>query len=276
MYDTVVADDCDGVTEDGEVIFKLRTNVLPASICEQAYRALRTLHAPPTNRFTGTIGESKRPIRKDGRRSNSHRISLREHPEVSKVSSAIIGFYDRYIRFPYCRATAFNLNEPAKFQEALPFVRGVDAVFRREMPERWEAQMAFVRRTHPDFYIHGTSFTTITVNKNWPTRVHLDEGDLPQGFGVMSCFRAGQYDGGFLCFPRYRVAIDMRTRGVLMANVHEWHGNAPIVGVEGRYERVSCVFYYRSKMVECGSAKDELRRAKYRKRGDPLWETKPL
>ena len=126
-------------------------------------------------------------------------------------------------------------------------------------------------KTSADFRINGTAFTTVTVNKNWRTRAHYDAGDYKQGFGVMTCMRAGRYRGGQLIFPGFRVAVDMRTGGVCLADVHELHGNAPIEGVEGKYERVSCILYYRAKMIECGTAAEELDRAKNRKPGDPLW-----
>ena len=152
-------------------------------------------------------------------------------------------------------------------------IRQCSDVFKETMPDRWESQKAQIEKTHPDFYIHNTVFTTITVNKNWRTAAHYDRGDLAEGFGVMTALRGGEYEGAYLCIPRYRVAVDMRTRGVLFADVHgELHGNTPFEGKVGRYERVSCVLYYRTKMVECGSAAEELERAKNRKPGDPLYD----
>jgi hypothetical protein len=35
----------------------------------------------------------------------------------------------------------------------------------------------------------------------------------------------------------------MRDRDVLLADVHEWHGNTPLLGVPGGYQRISTVFY---------------------------------
>ncbi len=55
-----------------------------------------------------------------------------------------------------------------------------------------------------------------------------------------------------------------------MADVHEWHSNTPIIGIKGNYERISCVFYYRANMIYCGTAEEEVERAKNRKRGDRI------
>jgi hypothetical protein len=146
--------------------------------------------------------------------------------------------------------------------EALPLVQTVSSWFRELVPDRWAAQQEAWEHTHPDFRIPGTVFTTLTVNRNWQTAVHQDKGDFRPGFGCMTVFRAGSYSGGLLCFPQYGVGVDLNTRDVLCSDVHAWHGNTPLVGGPGPWERVSVVLYYRENMFRCGSAEQELRRAK--------------
>src|SRR5215472_1887421 len=68
-----------------------------------------------------------------------------------------------------------------------------DAAFMALAPRRHHAQMRYVRKTSPDFTIHGTAFTTVTVNRNFQTAVRKDVGDLRQGFGVMSALRRGRF-----------------------------------------------------------------------------------
>lgn len=205
-------------------------------------------------------GTRLRPMKQDGTVSNTN--------YAQAVHSGIIGFYDRYPRIPYCRLTAFNLYQPEKFQAAMPLIRAIDEAFKKNVPGRYAAQLKVVKQTSPDFVIHKTAFTTITVNKNWVTALHKDKGDLTEGFGVMTALRAGHYSGCYLCFPKYRVAVDMRTRSLLLADVHEWHGNTPLIGIEGAFERISLVCYYRQGMVSCGSAAEELARAKKIRMGD--------
>jgi len=53
----------------------------------------------------------------------------------------------------------------------------------------------------------------------------------------------------------------MRTTDVLLVDVHEWHGNTEIIPGTDDWERISCVFYYREEMHECGSAVQERLRA---------------
>jgi hypothetical protein len=210
-----------------------------------------------------------RPVKKDGTVSKTVRMY---DAGVRDQSSGIIGSFDRYARTPYCRLTAFNLDEKkSPMTRVVPFIQAVDAVFGALLPDRYGNQRVWVDRTETDWIIPGTAFTTVTVNKNYRTAVHKDAGDLKEGFGVMSVLEAGIYTGGYLCFPKYRVAVDMRTTDVCCADVHSWHGNMPFVGKKGRYERVSCVFYYRAQMFKCLSHRGELERAQNRKQGEPLW-----
>jgi hypothetical protein len=183
--------------------------------------------------------------------------------EPEPRASGVVGYVDRSPRFPYCRLTAFNINHPDKFRAAMPLIRRVGEVFAESCPERYAAQMDVVQNTVDDYVISGTPFTTITVNMNFQTAVHQDAGDLKAGFGVMSALRAGRFDGCYTCFPQYRIAADMQTGDVLLADVHEWHGNTPLKP-KGAYERLSLVFYYREKMKECGTPTEELERAKRR------------
>jgi hypothetical protein len=169
---------------------------------------------------------------------------------------------DRDGRTPYCRQTAESLKNPARFRRARPFIQAVDRVFAETLPKPYAAQKAAIDSTHPDFKIRDTAFTTVTVNKNWQTAVHQDDGDFAAGFGVMSVLDVGDYDGGYLVFPKYRVGVDMRRGGVCLADVHEFHGNTPILGNEEEYVRLSLVFYMREGMTECGSALEESQRAR--------------
>ena len=284
-FDQLVDDDTEVFKPDGSLLLVYRRNVIPKPLCKAAHQALRRAARTSQNRgqaagrilvtdqFTADtrpiglrVGVVRtRPLKRDGTLSNTSYAK-------KEVESGIIGAFERTSRHPYCRLTAFNLEEPKRFNRALPFIRAVDQVFAREVPERYAAQRAIVEQTHPDFLIHGTAFTTVTVNRNWQTAVHKDAGDYRPGFGVMAALRAGHFKGCYLVFPKYRVAVDMQTGGLLMADVHEWHGNTPIVGKPGEFERVSCVFYYRQKMNRCGSNEEELQRAKNQRAAHPSWE----
>ena len=262
--------------EDGSPLVTYRHNVLVRDLCETAYDVFEHMKVGTDNRgmaagkimrpdidgrAVGELTQTRlRPVKQDG--------TLSRTTYAQWVPSAIVGFFDRNQRFPYCRMTAFNLDHEPEFERGRPFVQAVDRMFRDSCPERYAAQQA-VAATTPDFTIRGTSFSTITLNRSWSTAVHQDKGDLREGLGVIAVLHSGEYQGCYLTFPQYRVALDLRTGDVALADFgREWHGNTPIVGTPDTYVRLSLVFYYRAGMRACGSAEQELQRAKQLGVGD--------
>ncbi len=230
---------------NGDVLFKLVRNALPLDLCNAAWEALGSVSGDAAHRIVASGGAV---------------------PKINGISG-VVGFLNRTGRhgLDYCRLTSWSMANPDRFAQAIPFFQAINRVFQRHMPKRYAAQMAKVRRTDPAFVVHRTAFTTVTVNKNFRTAVHTDSGDLKEGFGVITGLCAGEFSGGELIFPKYRSAVRFGTQDVLLCDVHEHHANGPIVGVEGQFERMSCVLYYRSGMIECGSPAEELKRLKNRK-----------
>lgn len=244
------------------------------NVCADAYESLRRIDLSGTNR--GTASGVKASFQEIEDRGPSRTNAVPPASRLRGAGSSVTGSMERSPRFPACRLTAFNLDHPERFAKALPFIQEVDAVFARELPERHAAQMAYLKRTHPAWTISGTSFTTVTVNKSFRTAVHKDRGDLKAGFGVMCALRAGEFTGCWTVFPAFGVAIDMRTRGVLLADVHQWHANTLLVGDPGHFERIACVFYYRERMEKCLDPQGERDRAAERQEGDPIWDPEEL
>jgi Oxygenase domain of the 2OGFeDO superfamily len=259
-YELLISgEDADVYKPDGTRLLVFRHKVLPGWACRQAFPALLKAAVPTDNRGTAAGGGWHHTAKQDGTVSRRRR--------ARNVLSGVMGYLDRQGQDRYCRTTAFTGREVGDWVKVQPFILAVNDVFKAHCPERYEAQLRVVSKTEPYYVIPGTVFTTVTVNRNWQTAVHKDQGDLRQGFGVMSVIHAGEYGGGYLCFPKYGVAVDMRSQDVLLADVHEWHGNTPLHGKEGEYERISTVLYYRSKMRHCGTPTQELRRVNTRRHG---------
>jgi hypothetical protein len=267
-YDKLLTEDADVYTPEGELLLKFRRGILPVGATARAFEVLRRINTKTLNRglASGKLATGHMYEKADGSISNTRAVP----PEFAVISN-VIGFYDRYVRTPFCRETAFNANHPEKYAACLPFLQAVSEVYRQEAGDRWALQKAVCDRTQPDWVIPKTVFTTITVNKNFQTAVHTDEGDFKEGLSCITAIRGGKFKGGVLVFPHYRVAVDLKTCDLLMFNSHHMHGNTAIVGRLNEYERVSLVLYYRENMQKCLSALDEQERAKHRKPGDPLW-----
>lgn len=203
------------------------------------------------------------------------------------ISSGIIGAFDAQPPKMYCRLTAWSGKEWDKYSSLFPLFRAISDKFAENVPDRWGNQMSKVKETHPDWVIPGTAFTTITVNNSYPTGVHTDKGDLDEGFSTLTVLRRGKYVGGWLTFPEFRVAVDMKDGDLLLMDAHQWHGNTPMICMVCRKqmgqpredskaaptkipqafhdncgtERISIVSYFRTKMTACGSAEEEAARA---------------
>ncbi len=174
------------------------------------------------------------------------------------VLSGIAGWFDRYPRIPYGRATSYTANNPEKFAMAYPFLQHLAKGFKELLPWRYENQMKAARKLDSRFLVPGTPFTTITVNNTFRTAAHYDAGDLNAGLSnLLTLSNDGRYSGGYLIAPEYRVAVNPRPGDMLLINNHEvMHGNTPIVCEEGS-ERISLVCYFREKMLELGSKEYE-------------------
>jgi hypothetical protein len=180
------------------------------------------------------------------------------------VNSGIAGWFDRYPRIPYGRATSYTANSFEKFKMSYPFLQSLARGFKELLPWRYNNQMEAASKVDPAFLVPGTPFTTITVNKTFRTAAHYDAGDLNTGLSnLLTLSNDGNYTGGYLIAPEYRVAVNVRPGDLLLINNHEvMHGNTPIECAEGS-ERVSLVVYFREKMLELGSKQYEDTRYDY-------------
>jgi hypothetical protein len=180
------------------------------------------------------------------------------------VNSGIAGWFDRYPRIPYGRATSYTANSFDKFKMSYPFLQSLSRGFKDLLPQRFTAQMQAASKVDSAFLVPETPFTTITVNKTFRTAAHYDAGDLNTGLSnLLTLSNDGNYTGGYLIAPEYRVAVNVRPGDLLLINNHEvMHGNTPIECAEGS-ERISLVVYFREKMLELGSKKYEDTRYDY-------------
>ena len=276
--DHIIDYDCDAYDPDGNPLFFFRKNVLDPKLCKTAYHSLRKAAAITNNRgdAAGYFNPDQDPnfnysghIGRTGQRSKAfHRIkrdgTVSKTTSAKSVESGIVGYFDRNVRMPYCRLTAWTQNNFDQFRQAMPYIRNISDEFRNACPERWAAQKQVWDETHDDFKIKDTVFTTVTVNRNFRTAIHCDAGDFKGGLGNIAVLQAGEFTGGQTCLPRYGVGFDVRNTDVCFFNVHEWHGNLEF-HAKKPFERISIVCYYRENMMACKSAQEELEIVKNRK-----------
>lgn len=210
-------------------------------------------------------GLSNKPtqmVREEAERVANKWVSTTNYAKT--VLSGVAGWYDRYPRIPYGRATSYTEKNPELFAKSYPFLQSLDRGFRELLPWRWGNQKAAADKLDKRFLVPETVFTTITVNKSFRTACHRDAGDLNEGLSNLLVLGDGEYTGGYLVFPEVRIAVNVRPGDLLLVNNHEIiHGNTPITLNHDNAERISLVCYFREKMLELKSYEYEALRKQY-------------
>ena len=200
----------------------------------------------------------------------------------NQVASNPIGFYESSKNFAElpCRLTHFTRTNYKKYTEGLPFIQKIDSMFEKLIPESHQKQLERANeKAH--LKIPNTSFSTITINRNFRTALHKDAGDFSGGFGNLTVIERGSYHGGYTVFPQFGVGVDVRSGDFLAMDVHQWHSNTAIieteedkqmnskldkvfndnpevgtVGLDKNYTRLTFVCYLREKIINCSETID--------------------
>jgi len=281
-YSTVISDDCNCYSSDGQPLFFFRKNKIPANICRDAYEGFKPAATISENRGNAAgplayadgssgVDDSANNVKLNDKRFRVVKQdgTLSRVSRAKKVRSGIAGYFDRNVRFPYCRQTMYTEKHLEKFAKGVPMLKYISKMYEEACPEKFAEHKAVVDETSSDFVITDTVFTTVTINKNFQTAYHKDAGDLECALGNLAVLSAGSYEGGFTVMPRWDVAFDLSSGDVCFFDVHEVHGNTAMTSTKP-FERISLVAYYRKNMMHCGSINDELHRAKNRKEGDKI------
>jgi len=237
----IINSDADVYTNDNKLLLKFRKNKLPLNQVDKFYDNVIQY---ARNNYTSNRGSAS------GTRKNANvRIN-------AKVASNVIGYMDtfspqqkfllkkqnRTVKFNV-RECRFNMLHPDKYKELFPLVQSIDKYYKKLIPAQFEKQFRKAKQTH--FKIANTSFTTITTNVNFRTTMHQDKGDDAEGFGNLTVIERGKYTGAETCLPQYGIGVNVRNGDVLFMDVHEWHGNLPMVSESKDATRLSIVCYLR-------------------------------
>jgi hypothetical protein len=237
----IINSDADVYTNDDKLLLKFRKNKLPMNQVDKFYD--NVIHYARNN-YTSNRGSAS------GTRKNANMKTN------AKVASNVIGYMDtfspqqkfllkkqnRTVKYNV-RECRFNMLYPEKYKELIPLVQSIDKYYKKLIPAQFEKQYRKAKQTH--FKISNTSFTTITTNVNFRTTMHQDKGDDAEGFGNLTVIERGKYKGAETCLPQYGIGVNVRNGDVLFMDVHEWHGNLPMIPESKDATRLSIVCYLR-------------------------------
>ena len=238
MIKHIITKDTDVYNEEGKMLLRYKKKIITGG--QEYYKNVKPFmdKHPSTNRGSASGGKKK---------------NVKDNP---KVKTVIIGYFDKwspkqkYIfkrlgKKPIIevRETMYNVDEEEGYKKIQPYIKQIDAAYKKYIPEKYKAQRKKADET--EFKIDGTAFTTVTTNINFQTTIHKDTGDDENGYGNLTVIEKGSYEGGETCLPQYGIGVNVREGDILLMDVHEWHGNLPIKLKSPTAERMSVVCYLR-------------------------------
>jgi len=152
--------------------------------------------------------------------------------------------------------SGWSKENPDKMEILRDICRYNEIAFEKVDPIRWKSQKVFAETSIAPEHRMGIC-TTLSMNRysdlglgsHEGMSVHVDSGDTEAGMTTMCHFRDGEYEGAYLTFPRYGVAIDAPDNSVIIADSLELHGVTPIKGEGTRY---TCVAYCDRRLATMG------------------------
>ena len=184
---------------------------------------------------------------------------------ANTVNSGIAGWYDRYPRIPWGRATSYTEKFPEKFAKSYPYLQHLAKAFKEMLPWRHGNQQAAADKVDQRFLVPNTPFSTITVNRNFRTAAHYDPANMDNGFANICVFsNSDNYRGAYLVFPEIGYAVDVRPGDLLFVNnMAGLHGNTELILDDPAAERISIIAFFHEGMLTLGSWEYEQARKKY-------------
>lgn len=281
----------DPKTGERKLLARFRKHVLPNNLVKIGWEAYYQTAAASRNR-----GAAAGPIDLDSNYWKKRKpvgvkgwtASYMKDGKVSKmrvnnnVFSSVLGYFEQtpFMGLP-CRLTSYTQKYFHQYKHGLPFIQAIDGVFKTLIPDRHAKQLAAAKQK-PMYQIADTAFSSLTINRNFRTGLHMDDGDFKEGYGNLSVIERGHYTGGATLFPQYRIGFNVRTGDFLAMDVHEWHCNTEMTetaadkefnkklprihydseetGTQGGdkpFTRISFVCYLREKMRGCKPAESK-------------------
>lgn len=275
----------DPKTGEKKLLARFRKNVIPHNLIKIGWEAYFQTAAASRNR-----GAAAGPIKVDSaywkkrKPTEINKWSARymQDGKLSKmrvnnnVFSSVLGYFEQtpFMGLP-CRLTSYTQKYFHQYKHGIPYIQAIDSCFKKLIPERHAKQLAAVQQK-PMYQVADTAFSSITINRNFRTALHMDDGDFREGYGNLSVIERGKYKGGATIFPQYKIGFNVRTGDFLAMDVHEWHCNTEYtaegedaaynkglpkihhdstetgtLGGEKPFTRISFVCYLREKLRGC-------------------------
>ena len=146
--------------------------------------------------------------------------------------SAILGWTSAKLRSNpnetnCCRLTALSLKHGAEIEAAAPFFNEISRLYSSYAPEHFDKQWRAIHSVRTNIKLGDSAFSTVTVNYNFRTGLHVDKGDFKEGLGVLYISIDQPNAGGEIVFPEYDLAARLEDGDCLLFDPHLWHATCP-------------------------------------------------
>lgn len=189
----------------------------------------------------------------------------------NNIYSNVLGILDRSARNPYGRWTATTAKKLAKFKEQKAFYQQASQLYKETLPEEWKYIHGVMKECKDSAYtlLDTKTFSTITINWNFPTYYHYDGKNNPRGVAVLTAltnesYDGEKFDGSHFVMPELRLAFDIRKGDFFVGdNCNLMHGQTEQVNKVDDVDNIVFVFYARDGMTKLDTFENECCRKEF-------------
>jgi Oxygenase domain of the 2OGFeDO superfamily len=215
------------IAPDRTIIAVYLKQRIDPDLIKPAYKLWSTVRDLPSNRATAVGTRSLPRVKMDGTLSERHGVSKLVLKDL-RARHGWLGYVKRH-------KTQLTKRNPEWLSSNKRLIKRLNRLYEKYVPHIHAIQLTAIEKT-PNCRIRKSVFSTVYLALNFRTAYHRDSGNLP---GVMTALiPMGNFTGGELVFPRWRIAVALRPGDVLFFDPQQIHGNLPIVG-----NRLSAAFY---------------------------------
>jgi hypothetical protein len=230
-----------------------RKKSLPESVLEEAWEAKNQLFG---EWFDNWLEDWLLAENKAEYAANSFKIFVSKQGRANGVLSNVLGFIDRAPRVPYGRLSSSTKERYDDFVSHKPFYLQASDLYKDTLPEEWEYIHNVMKNCKDERYtLLGTkTFSTITINYNFPTFFHYDGNNNPRGVAVLTAltnesYPGEKFDGSYFVLPELRLAFDIRKGDFFVGdNCNLMHGQTEQINKTKDADNIIFVFYARDGM----------------------------
>lgn len=175
------------------------------------------------------------------------------------TQSRIFGFDPSTgIRKQWCSATLLGIENPNEHQVITEFAREIMPVYKKYLPEAFEAHKEASKKILPEWLIPDTIFSSGIINKNNQLNYHWDTGNFEGVYSNMIVFKSN-CSGGYLSLPEYNVGLECSDNTLVMFDGQSiLHGVTPMKLFGDKAYRYSIVYYTLQAIWKCEEIDKEL------------------